>query len=521
VLVSIPFAALAVLAVLLAQASASLSAGTGGLAGVTLPFGGGHVQRVFAFLGRGAEGQSVPVHLQDGQIVPSVRVRPGVPITVVADIARPGWLSWLTGARQQIRRTVVTPRSHLTSAYLIRRGGAPLELAFSAPVSWLTYRSGDRTTRVRLARATTRLAVPVTGSAGTLAVAAAPMRWERPSTEYVSWFPPGARATALAIPAPGSAIGTHTPLTLTFNTPVATALDGSLPPVSPAGVGRWRTLNAHTIRFVPAGYGYGLGAHVTVGLPGSINVVGATVHGSDPTLAYTVPPGSTLRLQQLLAHLGYLPVDFTASASAPAPTLPDEEAEAIHPPAGTFRWRWPNTPASLRAMWSPGSAGELTRGAVMAFENDHGLVADGVASPAVWRALIEADLRGQRSTFGYTFVRVSEGSPETESTWHNGRTVVSGAVNTGIAAAPTATGTFAVFEHIPVTTMSGTNPDGTTYHDPGIRWVSYFNGGDALHEFPRASYGSPQSLGCVEMPESEAAAVYRYTPIGTIVNVVP
>jgi hypothetical protein len=49
--------------------------------------------------------------------------------------------------------------------------------------------------------------------------------------------------------------------------------------------------------------------------------------------------------------------------------------------------------------------------------------------------------------------------------------------------------------------------------------VSYFNGGDALHGFIRASYGFPQSLGCVEMPFAEAGQVWPYTPIGTIVNV--
>ena len=103
--------------------------------------------------------------------------------------------------------------------------------------------------------------------------------------------------------------------------------------------------------------------------------------------------------------------------------------------------------------------------------------------------------------------------------WHNGQTVVTGAVNTGIPAAPTATGVFPVFEHALSVTMSGTNPDGSHYSDPGVPYVSYFNGGDALHGFIRASYGYPQSLGCVEMPYSEAAPVYPYTPIGTLVNV--
>src|SRR5204863_605808 len=86
-------------------------------------------------------------------------------------------------------------------------------------------------------------------------------------------------------------------------------------------------------------------------------------------------------------------------------------------------------------------------------------------------------------------------------------------------AAPTKLGTFPVFEHIPVGTMSGTNPDGSRYHDPGIKWISYFSGGEALHAFPRASFGTPQSLGCVELPEASAKKVWPYTPIGTLVTV--
>ena len=67
--------------------------------------------------------------------------------------------------------------------------------------------------------------------------------------------------------------------------------------------------------------------------------------------------------------------------------------------------------------------------------------------------------------------------------------------------------------------MTGTNPDGSHYSDPGIPWVSYFNGGDALHGFVRSSYGFPQSDGCVEMPPDHAEVVFPYTPIGTLVTV--
>ena len=161
----------------------------------------------------------------------------------------------------------------------------------------------------------------------------------------------------------------------------------------------------------------------------------------------------------------------------------------------------------------------VTRGALMAFENAHEMTTDGEAGPAVWHALMHAmDAREHSTAAGYTFVMVSEGS-ESLQLWHDGSIRLSTPVNTGIASAPTELGTFPVYEHIASGTMSGTNPDGSHYEDPGIPWISYFNGGDALHGFLRASYGSPQSLGCVEMPYATAGRVWPYTPIGTLVHI--
>jgi lipoprotein-anchoring transpeptidase ErfK/SrfK len=154
----------------------------------------------------------------------------------------------------------------------------------------------------------------------------------------------------------------------------------------------------------------------------------------------------------------------------------------------------------------------------MAFENDHGLSTDGIAGPSVWRGLMSANITGRPSTFGYTYVTVNVGSQSLDL-WHNGHTVLTVPVNTGIASAPTATGTYPVFVHESSGTMSGSNPDGSHYSDPGIPWISYFNGGDALHGFLRAQYGSPQSLGCVEMDYANAGRVWPYTPIGTLVHV--
>jgi len=49
--------------------------------------------------------------------------------------------------------------------------------------------------------------------------------------------------------------------------------------------------------------------------------------------------------------------------------------------------------------------------------------------------------------------------------------------------------------------------------------VAYFNGGDAVHQFPRPGYGWPQSLGCVELPSSTAENIWGTDPIGTLVSV--
>jgi hypothetical protein len=79
-------------------------------------------------------------------------------------------------------------------------------------------------------------------------------------------------------------------------------------------------------------------------------------------------------------------------------------------------------------------------------------------------------------------------------------------------------GTFPVYEKLPFQVMQGTNPDGSHYADP-VSWVSYFNGGDAVHYFDRGAYGWPQSLGCVELPYDAAKQAYPYLPYGTLVTV--
>jgi peptidoglycan hydrolase-like protein with peptidoglycan-binding domain len=509
-------AAVVVGVLVVASASASLTADSAALARVGMPLGGGRIVSVSVVTG--PTSRPIPVQVRNDRIWPRGKLPANERISIELVVKRPGWISWLAGGNDRLSVSLTTPAAALRQNYLTVGSGAPLRLAFSQPVEAVSYGpAANQLRRHVLGSATSTLTIPRKAEAGTVFVAATPRTWETAPVQALSWFPAGAATAAVASPAPGTQIGPNTPVTLTFSKPVSAALGASRPPVSPAASGSWQQVSGHAIVFRPSGYGYGLGATVKIGLPAGVKLVGGQAAGSAVDGTWTVPPGSTLRLQQLLATLGYLPLSFQPAAPVPA-TADAQVAAAVKPPAGTFSWRYGNVPSALRQFWAPGNSGVMTRGAVMAFENDHGLAPDGVAGPQVWRTLMAAAVGGRGSGFGYTFVSVSVAS-QSLNLWHDGRTVMTTPVNTGIASAPTATGTYPVFEHIASGTMSGTNPGGSHYNDTGIPWISYFNGGDALHGFTRAQYGSPQSLGCVEMPFSTAGRVWPSTPVGTLVHV--
>jgi peptidoglycan hydrolase-like protein with peptidoglycan-binding domain len=504
-------------AVTLKTSKAKLTTDPTALAKVAMPVGGGTIETVNVT--NASTNQQIPAYTSGGQIWPSKLIPAHELVSVYVVVKRPSTVAWLTGKTEQLHLTMMTPTAHLLAHFVTVADRQPLKLQFAQPVS--TVSSGNSATtlkRQQFGAPESVVMLHKTGVAGSMYVAAAPRTWESSSPSLVSWFPAGAGSTAIAYPSPGTTIKAETPITLTFNRPVSQVLHGSMPDVSPQSQGSWHEVSPHAIQFVPTNFGYGLGANVSIGLPSSVNLVGAKRSGN-AWGNWTVPQGTTMRLQELLSVLGYLPYRFRYTGTGPGPSTANQLEAAVDAPKGNFTPRYPNTPSALTNMWAPGTFGEMTKAAIMAFENSNGMTADGVAGPQVWNALITAAVKGQINTFGYTFVQVSEGSPETESTWHNGKTVESGLVNTGVPGAATAQGTFAVFEHALSVTMSGTNVDGSHYVDPGIPYVSYFNGGDALHGYIRSGYGYPQSNGCVEMPYSEAAAVYPYTPIGTLVQV--
>jgi lipoprotein-anchoring transpeptidase ErfK/SrfK len=311
----------------------------------------------------------------------------------------------------------------------------------------------------------------------------------------------------------GTSVAAGSTISVQFSTDLAAG--SPMPTLSPPIAGAWSALSGSLIQYQATGP-LVPGVTETITVPGGTDgVLGARGQhlSATATAAFTVAPGSTLRLQQLLAELDYLPLTFTPAGPLSSP------AQEGNNQVGTFTWRWANQPASLTSLWTPGTYNVITKGAVMNFESQHNLTTDGIAGPEVWTDLLAAVQAGQGNALPYGYVYVSENLPETATVYQNGVETYSTLANTGVPAAPTAQGTFTVYARYTVTTMSGTNPDGSKYVDPGIPWVSYFNGGDALHGFPRASYGFPQSDGCVEMPIGNAAIVFPQTPLGTLVTV--
>jgi L,D-transpeptidase catalytic domain len=502
-----------------ALSGAGIGADSSALATVNVQAFGGTVERVSA---TGPNGRPIPVSFHDDRLVPKRKLAPGTPVTVEAVVKRPGWIGWLAGGEHRERLTLRTPEARVEARWLtVPRGRTP-RVSFDQPVSRVAFGQPGALSRRRLAQPRSSVALASGGAAGSVVVAAAPRSWEKlGSFQSVSWFPASSSPALATAPAPGADVSPSTSLRLTFSKPVAEVLGAARPTLTPEVPGSWRHAGSHTLVFRPSGYGAGFNTKLKAELPKPVELVqadGSVAKASE--VDWTVPPGSTLRLQQLLAQAGYLPVDWKPAGKPVAKTPEAQVRAATDPPRGHFSWRYRDTPASLREIWSPGQENVVTQGALMSFEDEHEMETDGVAGPEVWKRLMEDTIAGKRKPVpGYSYVYVSETLPETVTLWHDGHQVLSGPANTGIPGAETELGTFPVFEHLEETTMSGENPDGSHYEDPGIKWVSYFNGGDALHAFDRASFGSPQSLGCVEMPLEEAAEVFPYTPIGTLVTV--
>ncbi|MHB8246725.1 MAG: L,D-transpeptidase family protein [Acidimicrobiales bacterium] len=371
------------------------------------------------------------------------------------------------------------------------------------------------------------LALIVGGGVGFLVTrpgrAGSSTRQGSPSSSTSSTTPPSTAAALRVVkvtPTTGSTkVNPALPISITFSSAVAS--NSARPRLSPSTPGTWN-VQGNVMSFVPS-VSYLPLTPVTMTVPSGSAGVRSNNGGSlaKPVVVhFRTENGSVLRLQQLLSELDYSPLSWQP-AGAPLPAG-DEAAQTkalVSPPAGSFTWRNHGWPVQLLAKWKPGVYGIFTRGLVMSFEADHGLVPKGTIDQALWQSLLVALANHAVNTGGYNYALANKTQPESLTIWHNGHVVIRSPANTGIASSPTPDGNFNVYSRLRQQVMKGTNPNGSKYADL-VQYIAYFNGNDAVHYMPRPDYGIPQSLGCIELPFSDAAKVWPYLAYGTIVTVI-
>ena len=239
--------------------------------------------------------------------------------------------------------------------------------------------------------------------------------------------------------------------------------------------------------------------------------------GRSRTISFHVACPGITALQEALARLNYLPYTlhgFVGASSIAPLTRAQAAARAYKLPHGRLRANVRSAPPLTMGTVDP-----TTTGALAVFEGDHGLPLGTVPTQQLWTELLADETLAKPNPRPYTWVTVTETIPETLQVHENSRVALSSPTNTGVPGANTQQGIFPIYIRYVATTMIGTNVDGSHYNDPGVPWVNYFNGGDAVHGYIRPSYGTPQSNGCVELPIATAQKVYGMLQLGDLVIV--
>jgi lipoprotein-anchoring transpeptidase ErfK/SrfK len=99
---------------------------------------------------------------------------------------------------------------------------------------------------------------------------------------------------------------------------------------------------------------------------------------------------------------------------------------------------------------------------------------------------------------------------------YEGDTVVNSfVVSTGVAGTPTVTGRYKIYVKVRMQDMSGPG-----YHLRDVPYVMFFYGDYGLHgTYWHNNFGVPMSRGCVNLTIDDAAWLFSWASVGTVVEV--
>ena len=225
----------------------------------------------------------------------------------------------------------------LEDRWLSVKNGKNPRLHFSSPVSQIVYGQPGELKHRRFAKPRSSVTLGKQPAAGQMIVAGAAAALGAPGqVQVVTWFPATGSPIVAASPTAGTTISASTPLELTFSKPVKKLFGSEKPKLSPEVDGKWSQPNPHTLKFTPSGFGVPLATELKVELPEEVDVVqsdGSIKSASE--VAWEVPAGSEMRLQQLLAGLDYLPYKWTGEEVAKTPEA-QVAAATTEAPKGHF-----------------------------------------------------------------------------------------------------------------------------------------------------------------------------------------
>ncbi|GAC1325957.1 MAG: hypothetical protein NVSMB2_24820 [Chloroflexota bacterium] len=252
---------------------------------------------------------------------------------------------------------------------------------------------------------------------------------------------------------------------------------------------------------------YQQGAEFDVAVASARSAQGAPL--ASPAHVHVVTP-APLDAPTLLPADGVVGVQPTAHPRISFPEPVADQSAALGAvtldPAVDGHWQWTSP---TEAEFIPSSRLPINTDVTLALRGGP----EGPRSQA--GGYIESDTTSTFRTTDFKRMDVSL-SRQTMTLYEYDRAVRTIYVATGVAAAPTPTGTFYVQYKAAQMRFRGVNPDGSHYDIPDVHWVLPFWGDYTIHgAYWRPRFGAPGSDGCISMTDADAKTVYNWADVGT------